>query len=69
MGFDKKATEEQVQKFIKLDQDSFHRLATTSENKKDYIFKARQEIRMQEKLLEEDLNLSSSKIVTNEPRS
>lgn len=62
MGFDKKATEEQVEKFIKLDHESFQRLATTSKDKKDYIFKAREEIKMQEKLLEEDLQLGSSEI-------
>ena len=62
MGFDKKATEEQVQKFITLDKESFHRLATNSKDKKDYIFKAREEISMQEKLFEEDLNLGNSKI-------
>lgn len=67
MGFDKKATEEQAEKFIKLDADSFTRLATTSENKKDYIFKARAEIAMQEKLLEDDFNLSSSTIEKQKP--
>lgn len=62
MGFDKKATEEQAEKFIRLDRESFKRLAVSSKNRKDYIFKARKEIAMQEKLLEEDLNLSSSDI-------
>lgn len=60
MGFDKTATEEQAQKFIKLDAESFSRLAASSNNKKDYIFKARQEIAMQEKLMEDDLNIGSS---------
>lgn len=62
MGFDKNATEEQAQKFIKLDRESFRRLAVTSKNRKDYIFEARKEIEMQEKLLEEELNLGSSDI-------
>lgn len=62
MGFDKNATEEQAEKFIKLDRESFRRLAVTSKNRKDYIFEARKEIEMQEKLLEEELNLGSSDI-------
>ncbi|MBJ7881647.1 monovalent cation:proton antiporter-2 (CPA2) family protein [Gelidibacter salicanalis] len=62
MGFDKKATEEQAQKFIKLDMESFERLAKTSSDRKDYIFKAREEMAMQEKVLEGDLNISSSAI-------
>lgn len=65
MGFDKKATEEQAKKFIQLDRDSFRRLAATSTDKKDYIFKARKEIEMQEKLLEEDFNLSSSDLASH----
>ena len=65
MGFDKKATEEQVEKFIKLDRNSFQRLASTSKDRKDYIFKARQEIAMQEKLIEDDLDLGSSEIASH----
>lgn len=65
MGFDKKATEEQVEKFIKLDRESFQRLAATSKDRQDYIFKARQEIAMQEKLMEDDLNLGSSDIASH----
>lgn len=54
MGFEKEVTNEKAKKFISLDADSFKRLATTSTNKKDYLFKARKEIAMQEKLLEDD---------------
>ncbi|TXD84402.1 potassium transporter [Subsaximicrobium wynnwilliamsii] len=60
MGFDQTATEEQAQKFIRLDNESFSRLAASANNRKDYIFKARQEIALQERLLDEDLNLGSS---------
>lgn len=66
MGFDKKATEEQAEKFIKLDRESFRRLAVTSKDRKDYIFKAKKEMEMQEKLLEEELNLGSSAISSHQ---
>lgn len=62
MGFDKKATEEQAQKFIQLDMESFERLAKTSATGKEYIFKAREEMEMQEEILQGAFNLKSSAI-------
>lgn len=62
MGFDKKATEEQAQKFIQLDMESFERLAKTSSTGKEYIFKAREEMEMQEEILQGAFNLKSSAI-------
>ncbi|RMA64374.1 monovalent cation:proton antiporter-2 (CPA2) family protein [Ulvibacter antarcticus] len=62
IGFDKKATDEQAQKFIQLDEESLRRLANTPKNEKEYIFRARAEIAQQEKLLEEDRNIGSSRI-------
>lgn len=66
MGFDKEATEGQAQKFIKLDVESLKRLAGTRKNEKEYIFRAREEIAQQEKLLVEDLNIGKSKIGSNQ---
>lgn len=62
MGFDKEAISSQAQKFIKLDIDSLKRLAGIQKNEKEYIFKAKEEIAQQEKLMAEDLNLGSSRI-------
>ncbi len=62
MGFDKGATEEQAQKFIKLDEEGLKRLAVSSKNEKEYIFRVREEMAQQEKLLLEDLKIGSSKI-------
>ncbi|GEQ86997.1 potassium transporter [Patiriisocius marinistellae] len=62
MGFDRNATDEQAQKFTQLDIASLQRLAVTPKNEKEYIFKAREEIAQQEKLLMEDLKMGSSKI-------
>lgn len=63
MGFDKEATEGQAKKFIKLDVESLKRLAATPTNKEEYIFRAREEIARQEKLLEEDLKIGSSELI------
>jgi len=62
MGFDEEAVKGQAQKFIKLDVESLKRLAGTRKNEKEYIFKAREEIAQQEKLLTEDLKMGSSKV-------
>ncbi|WP_339698264.1 monovalent cation:proton antiporter-2 (CPA2) family protein [uncultured Marixanthomonas sp.] len=62
MGFDREATNDQAKKFINLDVQSLKRLATTPKNGKEYIFKAREEIEQQEKLLVDDLNIGSSKV-------
>lgn len=62
MGFDREAIDSQAQKFIKLDVDSLKRLAGMRKNEKEYIFKARQEIAQQEKLMTEDLNLGRSNV-------
>lgn len=62
MGFDKDATDGQIKKFIKLDVESLKILATTTKNEKEYIFRAKEEIAQQEKLLLEDLKIGSSKI-------
>ncbi len=62
MGFDQEATQTQVQKFIKYDDESMKRLAATLKNKKDYIFMVREEIALQEKLMVEDLNIGKSEI-------
>ena len=62
MGFDKEAINSQAQKFIQLDIDSLKRLAVIRKNEKEYIFKAKEEIAQQEKLMAEDLNLRSSRI-------
>lgn len=54
MGFRKYTIHRQAQKFIKSDEESLRRLASQPRNSDDYIFKVREEIAMQEKLLEED---------------
>ncbi|MGB6152108.1 MAG: monovalent cation:proton antiporter-2 (CPA2) family protein [Pricia sp.] len=65
MGFDKEAIDTQAKKFIKLDVESLKRLAGTPKDEKEYIFRAREEMAQQEKLLVEDLNLGSSEIGSN----
>lgn len=55
MGFRKYTLHLQAQKFIKSDEESLRRLAKQPRNSEDYIFKAREEIAEQEKLLVEDL--------------
>jgi len=62
MGFDREATDEQVEKFIRLDVASLRRLAVMPKGEKEYIFKARQEIAEQEKLLIDDLKMGSSTV-------
>ncbi|WP_299397539.1 monovalent cation:proton antiporter-2 (CPA2) family protein [uncultured Gelidibacter sp.] len=69
MGFDKKATEEQAEKFIQLDMESFERLAKTSATGKEYIFKAREEMEMQEEILQGAFNLRSSAIDSHKRES
>ena len=54
MGFRKYTLHRQAQKFIQTDEQSLRRLAKQSRNEEDYIFKTREEIAAQEKLLEED---------------
>jgi len=56
MGFRKYTIHRQAQKFIKYDEESLRRLAETPKINDEYIFKVREEIAQQEKLLEEDLN-------------
>ncbi len=62
MGFDKEATQEQVEKFIKYDEESMSRLAAAIKSEKEYIFRVREEIALQEKLMVEDLNIGMSQI-------
>jgi monovalent cation:proton antiporter-2 (CPA2) family protein len=54
MGFRKYTLHRQAQQFIRSDEESLRRLASQPRNEAAYIFKARQEIAAQEKLLEED---------------
>ncbi len=55
MGFRKYTIHRQAQNFIKYDDDSLKRLAQEPRNSEKYIFRAREEIELQEKLLSEDL--------------
>lgn len=55
MGFRKYTIHRQAQKFIKSDEEGLRRLASQPTNEEDYIFKVREEIALQERLLEEDL--------------
>ena len=55
IGFDTSIIKSQGEKFIKADEDSLRRLSSKSLNEEAYIFKAREEIAMQEALLSEDL--------------
>ena len=54
MGFRKYTLHRQAQRFIKSDEEALRRLAKQPRHEEEYIFKAREEIAMQEKLLEED---------------
>ncbi|MGB7394270.1 MAG: monovalent cation:proton antiporter-2 (CPA2) family protein [Pricia sp.] len=55
MGFNEAALEKQAHKFVKFDEESLRRLAHQPKVDEKYIFRAREEIAQQEKLLEEDL--------------
>ncbi|NQZ78747.1 MAG: potassium transporter, partial [Ekhidna sp.] len=55
LGFRKYSVHRQAQNFIRYDEESLRRLADEPQNSDSYIFKAREEIAQQEKLLEEDL--------------
>ena len=55
VGFNRKIIESQAQKFIKSDEEGLRRLSNKHLHEEEYIFKAREEIAMQEKLLNEDL--------------
>lgn len=54
MGVRKYTLHRQAQQFIRSDEESLRRLASQPRNEEAYIFKARQEIAAQERLLEED---------------
>ncbi|WP_458626584.1 monovalent cation:proton antiporter-2 (CPA2) family protein [Winogradskyella sp. PC D3.3] len=54
VGFQKDTLKQQVQNFIKYDEESIRRLAPESKKDDSYIFKARQELEQQDKLLNED---------------
>lgn len=54
MGFRKYTLHRQAQQFIRADEESLRRLASQPRNEEAYIFKAREEIAAQERLLEED---------------
>ena len=56
MGFRKYTLHRQAQKFIKYDEEGLRRLASQpSRSNEDYVFKVREEIAEQERLLEADL--------------
>jgi len=55
MGFRRYTVHRQAQNFIKYDEASLRRLAQGNDNEKEYVFKIREEIAQQEKLLEADL--------------
>lgn len=69
MGFDKEATKGQAEKFIRLDVESLKRLAVSPKDGKEYIFKVKEEIAQQEKLLIEDLKIGNSEIGGNQVSS
>jgi len=54
LGFRKYSIYRQIQNFIKYDEGSLRKLAVKPGNNEEYIFRARQEMEQQEKLLEED---------------
>lgn len=54
LGFRKYTLYRQAQKFIKSDEEGLKRMASQPKNRDDYIFKAREEIAAQEKLLNAD---------------
>ncbi|MEL6558159.1 MAG: monovalent cation:proton antiporter-2 (CPA2) family protein [Bacteroidota bacterium] len=55
MGFRKYSVLRQAQNFIKYDEESMRRLADKPRNTDEYIFRVKEEIAQQEKLLENDL--------------
>lgn len=55
MGFRKYSLFRQGQNFIKYDEDSLKRLSEKPANSEEYIFRAKEEMEQQERLLEEDL--------------
>ncbi len=55
LGFRKYTIHRQAQNFIKYDEEALRRLAESLKNKEEYIFRVREEIELQEQLLEEDL--------------
>jgi len=55
MGFRRYTVHRQAQNFIKYDEESLRRLAAEPMNSDQYVFKVREEMEQQEKLLEEDL--------------
>lgn len=56
MGFRKYTVHRQALKFIQYDEEGLRRLSGTTEDKEEYIFRVREEMKLQEKQLEEDLN-------------
>lgn len=55
LGFRKYTIYRQAQKFIQYDEEGLRRMADRPKTKEEYIFKAKEEIKQQEKQLEEDL--------------
>tara|TARA_R110002050_G_scaffold255741_1_gene394483 strand:- start:17065 stop:18954 length:1890 start_codon:yes stop_codon:yes gene_type:complete len=55
LGFRKYTIYRQAQKFIQYDEEALRRLADKPKTRDEYIFKAKEEIKQQEKQLEEDL--------------
>ncbi|MCM4153391.1 potassium transporter [Arenibacter sp. N53] len=55
LGFRRYTVHRQAQKFIQYDEEGLRRLADKPKTRDEYIFKAKQEIKQQEKQLEEDL--------------
>jgi CPA2 family monovalent cation:H+ antiporter-2 len=55
LGFRKYTIYRQAQKFIQYDEEGLRRLADKPKTREEYIFKAKEEIKQQEKQLEEDL--------------
>ncbi|MBR9921037.1 MAG: potassium transporter [Bacteroidetes bacterium] len=55
LGFRNYTIRRQAKKFMNTDEDMLRELANQHQNSKEYIFKAREAIAMQEKLMEEDL--------------
>ncbi len=53
-GFRKYTVHRQMQNFIKYDEESLRRLAKKPNNSEEYIFKTKEEIAQQERLMEED---------------
>lgn len=55
LGFRKYTIYRQAQKFIQYDEEGLRRMTDRPKTKEEYIFKAKEEIKQQEKQLEEDL--------------